>query len=89
MRHDLLHDRLSLGLPQIDADQRLVAENARCPQRLVVVTLAHRAHRIAVGGFDLDYLGAKIGEQPPAERPGNSRAEFQYSIAGEGADFFC
>ena len=78
-------DRLSPWFAQIDADQRLVAENTRGPQRFAVVTLAHRAHRVAVGRFDLDHLGAEIGKETAAERPGDGRPQFEHPIAGERA----
>ena len=45
--------------------------------------LAHRAHGVALGGLDLDDLGAEIGEQPAAERPRDGRADLEDAIAGE------
>jgi len=70
-RSELGGDPLALRAAQVDADHRLVAENAGGVERHLVVALAHGAHRVAFRGFDLDHLGAEVGQQATAERPGH------------------
>ena len=85
LRGQVGHDRLALGPAQVDDDERLVAEDARRVERLAVEALAHGAHRVALGGLDLDDLGAEVGEQAPAEGAGHGRAQLEDAVAGERA----
>jgi hypothetical protein len=63
----------------------LVARLEVPPQRGALVELAPLAQRVAaVGRFDLDHLGAELGEDARGERPGDERAEFDDLEAGEG-----
>ena len=49
------------------------------------VQLAPLAQRVAaIGRFDLDHLGAELGEDAGTERAGDQGAEFQHLDAGEG-----
>ena len=75
------NDLLPFGAAQVDADQRLVAEDARRVERLAVETLAHRAHRIAVGRFDLDDLRAEVRQQAAAERAGDGGPHLEHAIS--------
>src|SRR5207302_7648933 len=47
-----------------------------------------RPHHVALGRFELDHLGAEIGQEPRAMRPGDRRREIDDPQAVEGAVHF-
>ena len=76
---------LPLGRAKVDDHAALVAVQAG--EIGVVrpdVVRADAAGDVAAGRLDFDHVGAKVGQQQPAIRPGQHVADFQDANAGEG-----
>ena len=79
LRGEAADDLLAVGLAGVHGDRFLVAREHREPELLAVrFLLPPFAHRIALAGLlQLDHLGAEIGQQLAAERPGDELAHLQ------------
>jgi hypothetical protein len=62
---------------QVQFDRQLVAAVDAEPDGVPFLRRAPAAEGIAAGRFDLDHLGAEIGENPRAERRGDIMADLQ------------
>ena len=68
---------------QVQDHGALVAQDGRRIQRDVADMLTHLAHRVALRGFDLDHVGAEIGQQARAGRAGDGGADLDDLQAGQ------
>ena len=69
---------------EVERDRALVAIDRGEILAVAVDERRPGAHEIPVGRFDLDHVGAHVGEQAAAERTGEDLAEFDDFDAGEG-----
>jgi hypothetical protein len=83
--HQPAHHLDAVRVLQVHRHRLLVARLQVPPQRGALVELAPLAQRIAaIGRFDLDHLGAELGEDARGEGAGDQGAEFDDLEAGEG-----
>jgi len=86
VREEAAHQRAPLGVPQVERDALLVAVEREEGDRhavgggVPVAALVARARRL-----DLDHLGAQVGEDRGAERPGQEAGQVEDADAGERA----
>ena len=74
-----------LGPLQVEDDALLAGVELAEGGAGAVAQRRARPHHVALGGFELDHLGAEIGQQPRAMRPGDRRREIHDPQAVEGA----
>ena len=90
VRGELADDALAFGVLQVEREPALVAvgeaELRRAvPPAVVVVHLADDAEGIEIGArFDLDHVGAEIGQHGRGVGAGRQQAEIEDAHAGEG-----
>ena len=68
---------------EVQCNRALVAQNGGGVQRHIIHMLAHLAHRVTLGRFDLDDIRAEVGQQTGAGRAGNGGADFNDLQAGQ------
>ena len=85
LRSQLAHQIPSLRGLDVDRDGLLVSQDRRRVERNLTVVPPHIAHRVALGGLDLDDVGAEVSEQPRAHGAGDRRAKFKHGVASERA----
>jgi len=69
---------------EIDHNALLAPVEQREHRRLAIEQRRHRAHVLAARPFDLDHLGAGLGEHQRRERPRQQRGEIEDQDAGQG-----
>src|SRR5215469_13937494 len=92
-RGDLLHQTLALGRGEIQFNGTLAAVGAMEIGRIEVAAVGARHERRAPGpgivaiaaAFDLDHVGAKVGEDLSGPRTGQNAGEFEYAQSSQGA----
>src|SRR5690606_19153897 len=84
LEHERAHDRLPLGLSQIDRDAALVAAERAPPEARVAVEMTPAPEGIAAERLDLDHLGAEVAEDHRGEGTGGELAELHDPEPGEG-----
>ena len=79
------HQGLALGLAQVGADRALVARRHLPPDRGALAQQPPLAQRIAAfGRFDLDDVGAEVGQRLGGEGAGDQLAELDHLEALQG-----
>src|SRR5581483_10054266 len=81
---ELFQDRAPVGRFQVDGNGALVAIAGEEGGVHSCAASREPPHKIAVGAFDLDDVGALVGEHHRRHRPGHHRAEVENSHACEG-----
>ncbi len=71
------------GMVEVEGDGLLAAIEGLVGLRLTGQELPRQPPRLAVDRLDLDDLGAEVGEEHAAERPGDDLGEVQDSDPGE------
>ena len=81
LQHELARDLQVGRLLEVQRDRALAAVEAG---EVLAVAAGQRwpgAHGVTLGRFDLDHLGAEIGQQHAGERPGGDLAELHHPHA--------
>jgi hypothetical protein len=76
----------ALGGLQVEHDRALVAVQRQVDRAHAgVLRDAVGAHQVALGPFDLDHVGAKVGQHLRGQRPEHDRGEVEHADAVQRA----